>query len=58
MSYPAINHLEVKVEAAEKGCRVVLRHRAIGMIDPQHRKGVGEGWGHMLAEMKKDCEQG
>lgn len=57
MSYPAINHLEVKVEAARDGCRVVLRHRAIGMIDPQHRKGVGEGWGHILAEIRKDCEQ-
>jgi hypothetical protein len=56
MSYPAINHLEVKVEAAGKGCRIVLRHRAIGMIDPQHRKGVTQGWGHMLAQMKKDCE--
>ena len=57
MSYPAINHLEVKVEPAGKGCRVVLRHRAIGMIDPQHRKGVGEGWSHMLSEIRKDCEE-
>jgi hypothetical protein len=56
MSYPAINHLEVKVEAAGGGCRVALRHRAIGMIDPEHRKGVGEGWKHMLANIRKDCE--
>jgi hypothetical protein len=56
MSYPAINHVEVKVEAVGGGCRVVLRHRAIGMIDPQHRKGVGGGWSHMLAEIRKDCE--
>jgi len=26
------------------------------MIDPEHRKGVGAGWGHMLAELKKDAE--
>jgi hypothetical protein len=56
MSYPAINHLEVKVEPASGGCRVTLRHRAIGMIDPQHRKGVSTGWNHMLSEIKKDCE--
>jgi hypothetical protein len=56
MSYPAINHMEVKVEAVGDGCRVVLRHRAFGMIDPQHRKGVVKGWGHILDEMKKDCE--
>src|SRR3979411_2937105 len=49
MSYPAINHLEAKVEAVSGGCRVTLRHRAVGMIDPQHRKGVGAGWTHILA---------
>jgi len=61
MSYPAVNHVEVKIEEvktepAASGCKVVLRHRAIGMIDPQHRKGMGEGWGHMLSQIKKDCE--
>jgi hypothetical protein len=56
MSYPAINHVEVKIEPNAGGCRVVLRHRAIGMIDPEHRKGVHTGWGHMLAEVGKDCE--
>ena len=61
MSYPAINHLEVKIEEVKiepgtAGCKVVLRHRAIGMIDPQHRKGVVEGWSHMLGQTKKDCE--
>ncbi len=56
MSYPATNHIEVKVEKAAGGSRVTLRHRALGMIDPQHRKGVGEGWKHMLELMRKDCE--
>lgn len=57
MSYPAVNHVEVKIEPAAAGCKVTLRHRAIGMIDPQHRQGVGEGWKHMLAGIKKDCEE-
>ncbi len=56
MSYPAINHVEVKVEPASGGSRVHLRHRAIGMIDPEHRKNVGTGWNHMLSNVKKDCE--
>jgi len=42
MSYPANNHLEVKVEEISGGSKVTLRHRAIGMIDPEHRKGIGE----------------
>jgi Activator of Hsp90 ATPase homolog 1-like protein len=56
MSYPATNHVEVKVEPTSGGSRVTLRHRALGMIDPEHRKGVGTGWAHMLAQVKKDCE--
>jgi hypothetical protein len=56
MSYPATNHVEVKIEAVAGGSRISLRHRAIGMIDPEHRKNVGKGWSHMLGNVKKDCE--
>jgi uncharacterized protein YndB with AHSA1/START domain len=56
MSYPATNHVEVKVEKTATGSRVSLRHRAIGMIDPQHRQGVGTGWNHMLTSLKKAAE--
>ena len=41
MSYPVTNHVEVKIEAVSGGCRVTLRHRALGIIDPEHRKNVG-----------------
>jgi hypothetical protein len=56
MSYPAINHVEFKIEPAGGGSKVTLRHRAIGLIDPEHRKNVGNGWNHMLNNAKKDCE--
>jgi hypothetical protein len=52
MSYPATNHLELKVEKTSAGSRVTLRHRAIGMIDPAHRKNVGTGWKHILDSIK------
>jgi activator of Hsp90 ATPase-like protein len=57
MSYPAINHLEIKVEAAGKGSKLHFRHRALGMIDPEHRKGVSTGWTHMLDTVKQDSEK-
>jgi hypothetical protein len=56
MSYPAINHVEVKIEETSGGSKVTLRHRALGMIDPEHRKGVTMGWNHILSSLKKDCE--
>jgi hypothetical protein len=54
MSYPAINHVEVKLEEIPGGTRVNLRHRAIGMLDPEHRTNVTKGWGHILGLVAKD----
>jgi hypothetical protein len=48
MSYPAMNHVEVKLEEIAGGTRLALHHRAIGLIDPAHREGVGKGWNYML----------
>jgi hypothetical protein len=57
MSYPAINHVEVKLEPAPDGTKVTLRHRAVGMIDPAHRDGVSHGWQHMLDTIAKDFDK-
>jgi hypothetical protein len=57
MSYPALNHIEVKLEQRPAGTHVDLRHRAIGFIDPEHRKGVNAGWKHHLECVAHDCNQ-
>ena len=54
MSYPALNHLEIRLEEIPGGTRVNLRHRAIGFLDPEHRAGVTKGWGHMLDLIAQD----
>lgn len=54
MSYPAINHLEIKLEKIARGTNVSLRHRAIGMISDDHREGIGEGWKTLLVSLKSD----
>ena len=54
MSYPALNHLEIRLEEIPGGTRVNLRHRAIGFLDPEHRTGVTKGWGHMLGQIVQD----
>src|SRR5664279_2753882 len=55
MSYPVLNHVEVKLEQKPGGARVDLRHRAIGFIDPAHRQGVTSGWKHILADLAQEC---
>lgn len=57
MSYPALNHLEVKLEEMEGGTKVICRHRAVGMLDPAHREGVRAGWRHFLSRIEKDFSQ-
>jgi hypothetical protein len=54
MSYPAINHVEVKLEQIPSGTRLSLRHRAVGMIDQQHRQSFHNGWTHHLAAIQND----
>src|SRR5262245_15464913 len=55
MSYPAMNHLELKLEEIAGGTRLALRHRAIGFIDPAHREGVSAGWQNALNAVAEDC---
>lgn len=53
MSYPVQNHLELKLSDHEGGTRLTLRHRALGLLDENHVKGVGSGWGQMLQSLQE-----
>lgn len=55
MSYPALNHIEIKLEQRPGGTHVEFRHRAIGLIDSNHRQGVGTGWKNILDSVAADC---
>src|SRR3982751_2317131 len=57
MSYPAINHIEVKLERVPDGTKVTLRHRALGLIEQAHREGVSTGWQYMLDNIARDFEK-
>jgi hypothetical protein len=58
MSYPAMNHVEVRLDQTPGGTTVTLRHRAIGAIDPAHREGLTKGWRHYLDSIDKLCSSG
>jgi hypothetical protein len=58
MSYPALNHLELRLDQIAGGTKVSLRHRAIGFLDAAHREGVGKGWRHYLDSIGKDFAGG
>jgi hypothetical protein len=56
MSYPAVSHLQWRLEAAGRVTRLTLIHRAIGQIAQSHRDGVGEGWGQILTRVRERAE--
>ena len=58
MSYPALNHVEVRLDQIAGGTKVTLRHRAIGLLDASHRENVGTGWRHYLDSISKDFADG
>jgi hypothetical protein len=58
MSYPALNHVEIRLDQVAGGTKVTLRHRALGIIDPAHRERLGEGWRHYLDSINRRCSIG
>ena len=54
MSYPALNHVEIKLDQVAGGTKVTLRHRSIGLLEEAHRQNIGGGWKHYLDNIRKD----
>src|SRR5262245_20706058 len=57
MSYPAVNHIQYRLKAEGDGTRLSLLHRAIGLILPEHRDGMPEGWEHALDRVRQLADQ-
>jgi hypothetical protein len=54
MSYPALNHVEIKLDQVAGGTKVTLRHRSIGLLEEAHRQSIGTGWKHYLDNIRTD----
>ena len=57
MSYPAISHLQYRITGDGPTSRLQLVHKAIGLIDPQHREGVNQGWSAEVADIRTRAEK-
>lgn len=51
MSYPATNHLQYRLTAEGTSTRLTLLHRAMGLIDPEHRDGISQGWDYWVSRI-------
>ncbi len=57
MSYPAVNHIQYRLTAQGDATRLSFSHRGIGLILPDHRRGMPEGWTHWIGRIRERAEQ-
>ena len=56
MPYPAVNHIQYRLTAEGDGTRIKLTHKAMGLIPPEHRDGMDEGWEFWLKRIREIAE--
>jgi uncharacterized protein YndB with AHSA1/START domain len=57
MSYPAVNHVQYRLKEEGGRTRLTFVHRAMGLILPEHRDGMPEGWEHWLDQIRQLAER-
>ena len=57
MSNAALNHIQYRLVANGSGTRLKLTHRAMGLIPPEHRDGMDEGWKNIINEIRTLAER-
>lgn len=57
MSFPAINHVQYRLTAEAGGTRLSLIHRAMGLLQQEHKDGMPKGWEHGLNRVKLVAER-
>jgi uncharacterized protein YndB with AHSA1/START domain len=57
MSYPAVNHVQYRLKAEGAVTRLTFLHRSFGLILPEHRDNMAEGWTHWLGRVRELAER-
>jgi len=58
MSYPVVSNVQYRLSEADGGTLIKFHHTALGLIQDEHRQGVGTGWSHIHARVKARAEAG
>ncbi len=56
MSYPVVSNVQYRLSEVDGGTLIKFHHTALGLIQDEHREGVGKGWGHMHTSVRKRAE--
>jgi uncharacterized protein YndB with AHSA1/START domain len=58
MSYPVASNIQYRLSEVDGGTLISLHHSAFGLIQSNHREGVGKGWSHIGESVRKRAEAG
>lgn len=56
MSYPVVSNLQYRLSEQDGGTLIKFRHTALGLIQDEHRQGVGKGWAHIHDRVRERAE--
>jgi len=58
MSYPVVSNVQYRLSEEHGETLIKFHHTALGLIQDDHRQGVGKGWTHILARVRARAEAG
>ncbi len=56
MSYGVVSNLQYRLSESKGGTLIKFHHKAFGLIQDEHRKGVSTGWGRINQRIKVRAE--
>jgi hypothetical protein len=56
MSYPVMSNLQYRLSEHDGGTLIKFHHTALGLIQDEHRQGVGKGWTHINDRVRERAE--
>jgi uncharacterized protein YndB with AHSA1/START domain len=56
MSYGVVSNLQYRLSESKGGTLIKFHHKAFGLIQDEHRKGVSTGWNHINQRVKAQAE--
>jgi uncharacterized protein YndB with AHSA1/START domain len=56
MSYAVVSNLQYRLSEEDGGTLIKFHHKAFGMIQEEHRKGVTQGWNNINQRIKARAE--
>src|ERR1700676_1790624 len=58
MSYAVLSNVQYRLSEVDGGTLIKFQHKAFGLIQDEHRRGVGTGWGSILSRVRERAEAG